>query len=98
MNNQKKIFIISLTVITSSCSYITGPEGYFPPTKYDFIEEKIEKFLLEKPEVILKSWQNVEEKKAKEQEVTNEKIINENLDILTDSSNGLYDGNITLKK
>ena len=43
MNNQKKIFIISLTVITSSCSYITGPEGYFPPTKYDFIEEKIEK-------------------------------------------------------
>jgi uncharacterized lipoprotein len=43
MNNQKKIFIISLTVITASCSYITGPEGYFPPTKYDFIEEKIEK-------------------------------------------------------
>jgi uncharacterized membrane protein YbaN (DUF454 family) len=62
------------------------------------LEEKIEKFLLENPEVILKSLQNFEEKKAKEQEVTNEKIINENLDILTDSSNGLYDGNINSKK
>ena len=40
------------------------------------LEEKIEKFLLENPEVILKSLQNFEEKKAKEQEVTNEKIIN----------------------
>ena len=56
------------------------------------LEEKIEKFLLENPEVILKSLQNFEEKKAKEQEVTNEKIINENLESLTDSSNGLFDG------
>ena len=62
------------------------------------IEEKIEKFLLENPEVILKSLQNFEEKKAKEQEVTNERIINENLDSLTDSSNGLYSGNINSKK
>ena len=62
------------------------------------LEEKIEKFLLENPEIILKSLQNFEEKKAKEQEVTNEKIINENLDSLTDSSNGLYDGNISSKK
>ena len=62
------------------------------------LEEKIEKFLLENPEVILKSLQNFEEKKAKEQEVTNEKIINENLNSLKDSSNGLYDGNINSKK
>ena len=62
------------------------------------IEEKIEKFLLENPEVILKSLQNFEEKKAKEQEVTNQKIINENLESLTDSSNGLFDGNINSKK
>ena len=62
------------------------------------LEEKIEKFLLENPEVILKSLQNFEEKKAKEQEVTNEKIINENLSSLEDSSNGLYDGNINSKK
>ena len=45
------------------------------------LEEKIEKFLLENPEVILKSLQNFEEKKAKEQEVTNEKI---NLQIVED--------------
>ena len=62
------------------------------------LEEKIEKFLLENPEVILKSLQNFEEKKAKEQEVTNEKIINDNLSSLEDSSNGLYDGNINSKK
>ena len=62
------------------------------------LEEKIEKFLLDNPEVILKSLQNFEEKKAKEQEFTNEKIINENLDSLTDSSNGLYDGNVNSKK
>ena len=62
------------------------------------LEEKIEKFLLENPEVILKSLQNFEEKKVKEQEVTNEKIINENLSSLEDSSNGLYDGNINSKK
>ena len=62
------------------------------------LEEKIEKFLLENPEVILKSLQNFEEKKAKEQEVTNEKIINENLISLEDSSNGLYDGNINSNK
>jgi len=62
------------------------------------LEEKIEKFLLENPEVILKSLQNFEEKKVKEQEVTNEKIINENLSSLEDSSNGLYNGNINSKK
>ena len=62
------------------------------------LEEKIENFLLENPEVILKSLQNFEEKKAKEQEVTNQKIINENLESLTDSSNGLFDGNINSKK
>ena len=38
--------IISLLTL-SSCSYISGPEGYFPPTKYDFIAEKIgEPFVL----------------------------------------------------
>ena len=62
------------------------------------LEEKIEKFLLENPEVILKSLQNFEEKKAKQQELSNQKIINDNLDRLTDSSNGLYEGNINSKK
>ena len=62
------------------------------------LEEKIEKFLLENPEVILKSLQNFEEKKVKEQNLSNEKIINDNLDLLTDVSNGLYEGNINSKK
>jgi len=61
-------------------------------------EEKVEKFLLENPEIILRSLQNFEEKKAKEQEISNQKIISENLDSLTDSSNGLYEGNINSKK
>ena len=33
--------LIILLLLLSSCSYISGPEGYFPPTKYDFINEKI---------------------------------------------------------
>jgi outer membrane protein assembly factor BamC len=36
-----KNLIISLLFL-SSCSYISGPEGYFPSKQYDFIEEKIE--------------------------------------------------------
>ena len=24
-----------------SCSYLTGPEGMFPETKYDFLEEEV---------------------------------------------------------
>ena len=30
---MKKILIINLLIITTSCSYISGPEGMFPPTK-----------------------------------------------------------------
>jgi|TARA_B100001093_G_scaffold163805_1_gene156175 outer membrane protein assembly factor BamC len=36
-----RILSISLLLL-SSCSYISGPEGLFPPTKDDFLEEKIE--------------------------------------------------------
>jgi outer membrane protein assembly factor BamC len=36
-----KNLIISLLFL-SSCSYISGPEGYFPSKQYDFIEEKID--------------------------------------------------------
>ena len=39
----KKLFIINVFLITSSCSYISGPEGYFPTTKYDFLKEEVEK-------------------------------------------------------
>ena len=36
-----RILTISLLFLTS-CSYISGPEGLFPPTKDDFLEEKVE--------------------------------------------------------
>ena len=36
-----RILTISLLFLTS-CSYISGPEGFFPPTKDDFLEEKVE--------------------------------------------------------
>ena len=39
----KKLLIINVFLITSSCSYISGPEGYFPTTKYDFLKEEVEK-------------------------------------------------------
>ena len=39
---MKKIFIINLLIITTSCSYISGPEGMFPPTKNAFLKEKVE--------------------------------------------------------
>lgn len=34
------IGFLTLTFI-SSCSYLTGPEGLFPETKYDFLEEEV---------------------------------------------------------
>ena len=39
---MKKILIINILVITTSCSYISGPEGMFPPTKNAFLNEKVE--------------------------------------------------------
>ena len=39
---MKKILIINLLIITTSCSYISGPEGMFPPTKNAFLKEKVE--------------------------------------------------------
>ncbi len=39
---NKKLLTFSILLISSSCSYLTGPEGYFPTTKYDFLSEKID--------------------------------------------------------
>ena len=39
----KKLLTINLIFLTVSCSYISGPEGYFPSTKEDFLKEKVEK-------------------------------------------------------
>jgi uncharacterized lipoprotein len=39
---MKNTIIGFLTVtFISSCSYLTGPEGLFPETKYDFLEEEV---------------------------------------------------------
>jgi len=38
----KKLLTINLIFFTASCSYITGPEGYFPSTKDDFLKENVE--------------------------------------------------------
>ena len=42
----KKLLTINLVLILSSCSYISGPEGFFPSTKYDFLSESIEKEII----------------------------------------------------
>jgi outer membrane protein assembly factor BamC len=38
----KKLSGFVLIFFISSCSYITGPDGLFPPTKDEFLKEKIE--------------------------------------------------------
>ena len=38
----KKLSGFGLIFFISSCSYITGPDGLFPPTKDEFLKEKIE--------------------------------------------------------
>ena len=39
--NKNLIYVLSLFLVTS-CSYLTGPEGYFPTTEHDFLEEIVE--------------------------------------------------------
>ena len=39
---MKKLLVINLLILTTSCSYISGPEGLFPPTKNAFLKEKVE--------------------------------------------------------
>jgi outer membrane protein assembly factor BamC len=43
---MKKLLIINLLILTTSCSYISGPEGLFPPTKNAFLKEKVEEEIL----------------------------------------------------
>ena len=38
--------VLSILVLTASCSYISGPEGLFPPTKNAFLKEKVEEDML----------------------------------------------------
>ena len=43
---MKKLLVINLLILITSCSYISGPEGLFPPTKNAFLEEKVEEDIL----------------------------------------------------
>ena len=38
--------ILTIIFLTTSCSYISGPEGLFPPTKNAFLKEKVEEDML----------------------------------------------------
>ena len=41
MNNFFFIFFLFFLFSLTGCSYITGPEGFFPETKNDFFDEKL---------------------------------------------------------
>ena len=43
---MKKLLVINLLILITSCSYISGPEGLFPPTKNEFLKEKVEEDIL----------------------------------------------------
>ena len=54
----KKLLTINLVLILSSCSYISGPEGFFPTTKYDFLSESVEKEIILPENLNLESVEN----------------------------------------
>ena len=54
----KKLLTINLVLIVSSCSYISGPEGFFPTTKYDFLSESVEKEIILPENLNLESVEN----------------------------------------
>ena len=37
-----KLQFLILILVISSCSIMRGPDGFFPDTKYDFLEEEVE--------------------------------------------------------
>ena len=41
MKNIRSFFSLLLIMCATSCSYISGPEGMFPETKYKFFEEEV---------------------------------------------------------
>lgn len=62
------------------------------------LEQKIEKFILNNPEVILESLKNYEEQKEKVQKADNEIKIKKYFKQLNDTTNGLYMGNLDSNK
>ncbi len=61
------------------------------------LDEKIEKFLLNNPEIILQSLENYEKKQIAEKEKSNNQIIADNRKQILNTSNGMYSGNLESK-
>ena len=55
---MKNLILLTIIVSTTSCSYFSGPEGMFPSTKDNFLEEKVAKDINLPPELNLKSKEN----------------------------------------
>ena len=52
---MKNLILLTIIISTTSCSYFSGPEGMFPSTKDNFLEEKVAKDINLPPELNLKS-------------------------------------------
>lgn len=55
---MKNLILLTIIISTTSCSYFSGPEGIFPSTKDNFLEEKVAKDINLPPELNLKSKEN----------------------------------------
>jgi len=55
---MKNLILLTIIISTTSCSYFSGPEGMFPSTKDNFLEEKVAKDIILPPELNLKSKEN----------------------------------------
>ena len=60
-------------------------------------DEKIKKFLLNNPEIILESLENYEKKQISEKQKLNSQIIADNKKQIFNTSNGMYSGNLDSK-
>ena len=55
---MKNLILLTIIISTTSCSYFSGPEGMFPSTKDNYLEEKVAKDINLPPELNLKSKEN----------------------------------------
>ena len=54
MKHLKESYFLTLLILISSCSYISGPEGLFPETKDKFFEERLSPDLkLPSPDIVI---------------------------------------------